>query len=152
MQVQAKSVEDIEHAVKTYGVTSDGSKMIQAETDNANESIVSEMYITWIPNNSAILSSDASHDIKNGTGQCCRVGTVSFCLCGHTLASHKPIIIGRKNSFIRPPTCAQCKRCYGFAYRPNLPEEVGQWWLPRRKDFNITDWRKVSLFLISFVC
>ena len=43
---------------------------------------------------------------------------------------------------IKPPTCksSSCRRCTGFSYCPTRPEEVGQWWLPRRKDFDVRGW------------
>ena len=31
--------------------------------------------------------------------------------------------------------------CKAFQFIPRRPEEVGQWWLPRRKGFNINTWK-----------
>jgi hypothetical protein len=52
---------------------------------------------------------------------------------------------GRNPGYLKPPACCQrgCN-CKEFRYVPCYPEECGQWWLRRRKDFNIVDWRKVS--------
>jgi hypothetical protein len=58
-------------------------------------------------------------------------------MCGHALSAHAPI--GPRT--LRPPSCGACARCPGFRYAPSRPEEVGQWWLPRRKDFNLKQWQ-----------
>lgn len=36
--------------------------------------------------------------------------------------------------------CNSCK-CQAFRFIPRRPEELGQWWLPRRKGFNVNTWR-----------
>ncbi len=66
-----------------------------------------------------------------------RIGPKSTCLCGHTWDQHKGI--GKHT--VRPPACT-CSRCPAFRYAPTRPEEVGQWHLPRRKDFNLKAWQE----------
>jgi hypothetical protein len=43
---------------------------------------------------------------------------------------------------MRPPQCGSCARCPMFRYAPSRPEEVGQWHLPRRKDFDLKAWQQ----------
>ncbi|CAE8630359.1 unnamed protein product, partial [Polarella glacialis] len=38
------------------------------------------------------------------------------------------------------PKCGSCG-CPGFRYIPRRPEEVGEWWLPRRRGFDVRLWR-----------
>lgn len=96
------------------------------------------MYCTWTPNPSCALTSAAYEGIQNGTSQCCRVGSKSVCLCGHSLARHESIKL--KSGYIKPPKCQNC-RCLSFSYCPERPEECGQWWLPRRKEFVLKEWQ-----------
>ena len=67
----------------------------------------------------------------------------SSCLCGHKLSDHKAVN-PRSKGFIIPPKCSKkgCS-CFHFNYAPERPEETGQWWLPRRKDFDVKSWQKV---------
>lgn len=69
-------------------------------------------------------------------------------MCGHPLKGHNPVNVSKKGGYIRPPTCRQhgC-HCKGFAYCPIRPEECGQWWLPRRRDFDIETWIAVRIIL-----
>ena len=94
-----------------------------------------QMYLTY--------NSPAAYEgIVNGTSQCCRVGSKSLCLCGHHLSIHLAVNVPKSASYIKPPSCQKC-RCGGFAYCPARPEECGQWWLPRRKEFTIPEWQEV---------
>ena len=116
--------------------------MIKNEIDAANESITSGLYVIWAPLPTCILTSAASDEIRNGIGQCCRVGTNSSCICGHLLQNHKQVVPSRSGGYNKPPTCLNCKKCKGFNYAPSHPEEVGQIWLKSRKDFNLSEWRQ----------
>ena len=116
--------------------------MMISEAAAANESILSGLYVSWSPNPSIRLTGGAFQGIKDGTDQCCRVGKQSRCLCGHSLALHKTGDVRNKSSYIKPPRCGACK-CSGYSYCPARPEECGQWWLPRRKEFDIKEWKKV---------
>lgn len=149
MGFAVSDVEEIESAIATHGVTPGGSAMMLSEVAAANESIGSGLYISWMPHPSCILTSLASDEIRNGTGQCCRVGSQSVCMCGHSLQSHKEVKVPKSAGYIKPPTCSSCRKCPGFNYAPSRPEECGQWWLPRRSDFNIAEWRQVCISDIS---
>jgi hypothetical protein len=64
---------------------------------------------------------------------CSRIGPTSLCFCGHSFQSH--------NSKLKPfqPPCTDCK-CDGFSFVPSRPEEIGEWWLPMRADFDERSW------------
>eukprot|EP01038_Epipyxis_sp_PR26KG_P006740 gene6740-9235_t len=138
MYQSVTSHSDIEHAISRYGVNPGGSSMIQAEHTVALESISSTLYITWNPHPSCLLTISASDEIRSGLGQCCRIGSSSVCLCGHSLSNHQNVKL--KFGYIKPPACTSC-RCKAYQYIPSRPEECGQWWLPRRKDFDLVSWR-----------
>lgn len=108
----------------------------------AQESIANGLYITWVPSAFMSIPASASDEIKSGIGQCCRIGSQSLCQCGHSFGNHQQPKVPKKG-YIKPPACVSCKRCKQFAYSPSYPEECGQWWLMRRRDFIIRDWRKV---------
>lgn len=139
---------DIEDAIATHGVTPGGSAMLKSEEKAARESLSSGVYIMWAPHPSkTTLTSAAFEGIRDGTSQCARVGADSLCLCGHSLSQHKKLTISKsRRGYIKPPVCAApgCRKCgsEGFSYCPSRPEEVGQWWLPRRKNFSLKDWVK----------
>ena len=80
------------------------------------------IYVTW--------RSDQAKD------DCFRVGTSSKCFCGHLFSSHDKIIQQKKTK----TSCQKCE-CKEFQFIPRRPEEVGMWWLPRRKGFNVNTWR-----------
>ena len=117
-----QTAQQVEQAFHDYGATPGGKAMMRAEMRAAEEAIASKIYITW---RSELTGAD-----------CCRVGSMSRCFCGRTLKEHAPI--NPRNP--QPPPCAAtgCKR---FEYVPSRPEEVGMWWLPRRKGFDVRKWR-----------
>ncbi len=51
--------------------------MIQNEIDAARESISSGLYVILARLPTCILTSTAADEIRNGTGQCCRVVSVA---------------------------------------------------------------------------
>lgn len=135
-------------AVQQYG-PSGGAACLQKENLAASESIESGLYITWIPQNTRdIINVEMRERYEHHHSQCCRVAMEAPCLCGHSLADHKPVN-PKSKGFIIPPKCAKkgC-HCFRYNYAPTRPEETGQWWLPRRKDFDLKSWRKVWLFSI----
>jgi hypothetical protein len=131
---------EIESAIEKHGVTPGGSYMMKAEAAAANESMNSGLYVTFSPHPSCSFTSAAYDGIKDGTSQCCRIGNKSICTCGHSLLNHQPVKL--RSGYIKPPTCLNC-RCGGYSYSPARPEECGQWWLPRRKDFILREWQQV---------
>jgi hypothetical protein len=127
----------IEGGLSVHGAAPNARANLVAELNAAQESVASGLYITWQPHPSAHLGPSAADEIKDGTGQCCRVGSASSCMCGHALSDHQPVN-PRSAGYIKPPKCT----CVGFNYAPAFPEECGQWWLARRGNFDISTWRK----------
>lgn len=139
----------------------------------ASFSTQSGLYITFRPSPYSELPPSADTELKEGKGQCARVGPLSLCRCGHTLENHAKIgeeinednneeqnIVDNNNikkykklklkkGFLKPPKCniKNCS-CNSYQYSPSHPEECGQWWLKQRKGFNIDDWRKVCLLIL----
>lgn len=139
-------------AIQQYG-PSGGVACLQRENLAATESIDTGLYITWIPQNIGdIINPEVRERYEIHHAQCCRVANTSPCLCGHPLADHKPVN-PKSRSFIIPPKCVKkgCS-CFRYNYAPGRPEETGQWWLPRRKDFDLKAWRKVSLPPLYHAC
>ena len=137
-------ISSIEHGITSYGIAPNSSRMLSNEIKASKESINNGIYITYIPTDTYQLTSLASDEIRNSIGQCCRISSSSLCICGHDLQNHDEVKSFKSSIYIKPPRCKQCShRCKGYNYIPSLPEECGQWWLSRRKDFNLEQWRKV---------
>lgn len=96
--------------------------MMDWEFTHANEAIDSGFYVTYYN--------------ENKKSECSRVGSSSLCFCGHFYRDHKQDAFKKK----RDTGCLNCL-CKSFAFIPQRPEEIGEWWLPRRKEFNIKTWR-----------
>ncbi len=152
MNLQPTDVEGIAGAIVKHGITPSAQRTLMAETFAAEESIASGLYVSWIAHPDCKLGPSAADEIKNRTGQCCRVSSKSICMCGHPLSGHDKVVGSKSGAYVRPPKCTQCKKCPGYSYAPVLPEECGQWWLSRRKDFNVVEWRKVGSRLHGFLC
>ena len=110
--------------IKEFGPSTGGAKMIDLEKFHADEAIKSGLYVTY------------TNTIKNL--ECSRIGSKSKCFCGHFYSNHK-LTITKKNQNINNP-CENCP-CKRFKWIPTRPEEVGMYWLPRRKDFKVSEWR-----------
>jgi hypothetical protein len=122
-------------------------EVINCQILAAEETVSTGLYISWIPHYSCVFTSDVADEIRDGKGQCSRVGSSSVCLCGHLLLHHNPAKVPKSSGYVKPPTCKNC-RCQGFSYCPTRPEETGQVWLLHRKDFNINTWQTVSSLLL----
>ncbi|CAH8580323.1 unnamed protein product [Heterobilharzia americana] len=68
---------------------------------------------------------------------CQRVCSTSRCFCGHLLNQHE--------KFTGKQTFLKCEQtgciCKGFKFIPNRPEEVGEFWLIKRRDFDRNTYR-----------
>ncbi|ESO07294.1 hypothetical protein HELRODRAFT_76370, partial [Helobdella robusta] len=69
----------------------------------------------------------------NQKWDCQRVASFSKCFCGHSLQQHD----SGSRTLCKYPNCS----CKHFAWVPSNPEEVGEFWLRRRKDFKENQWR-----------
>ncbi|CAB3995120.1 Hypothetical predicted protein [Paramuricea clavata] len=96
-------------------------KLFDPEREAALEAIETGIYIGW-------RCPEFKHD-------CIRVGKSSKCFCGHFLSEHSSY---HGNSVNVP--CRACE-CKAFAFVPARTEEVGEWWLQRRRNFDPSTWR-----------
>ncbi len=106
-----------------FGIAPGAKQMMTWEFQHADEAIKSGLYVTW--------RSPASKD------DCFRVGSNSRCFCGHMFTEHEIPLSHKK---VSKTNCSTCP-CKGFKFIPRRPEEVGMDWLPRRKGFNVLQWR-----------
>lgn len=97
--------------------------MLTWEFNHAKEAEASGLYITW-------RSEKATED-------CFRVGSESRCFCGHLFKAHSKEMTKKG---VMKTNCSTCD-CKNFKFMPRRPEEVGMYWLPRRKGFNVNTWR-----------
>ena len=105
----------LEALVEQYGPAPGGRAMMKAEAEAAAAAIASKRYAVYR---------------SAGTDFCARVGPRSRCFCGHDHKAHGAQGCGT----------AGC-RCRNFRWVPRRPEEVGEWWLPRRRGFQVQRWR-----------
>ncbi|XP_051890301.1 protein FAM221B-like [Pristis pectinata] len=68
---------------------------------------------------------------------CIRVGVKSKCFCGHLLAEHERFT----GTSVRVPCAVPGCQCRAFAFIPSRPEEVGEFWLRKRRNFDPSTWR-----------
>ena len=112
--IQATNIESIRNAVNRFGVAPGAQTMLNLEKVAAEFAISNGVYITW--------------RLPQSQQDCTRVGPGSKCFCGHFFEDHN---LSKKTN-----PCTSC-RCNSFKFIPQRPEEVGEWWLPRRKEFDI---------------
>lgn len=118
MQPQTRG--EVLAGVNQHGVAPGARKMIDSEEEAAQHAIDTGIYAVY----------------RNSTGQdCTRVGPSCKCFCGHLLSEHA--FVSRKSVY---PRCTSCA-CQAYQFVPRRPEEVGDWWLVRRKGFNVHTWR-----------
>lgn len=102
--------------------------MLDSEAEAAEAAISSGLYITY-------SSEERSRRDGKGPSECSRVGPSSRCFCGHSFSQHHFV---SKRDYA--PRCSQCD-CSHYAFVPSRPEECGEYWLVRRKGFNVHTWR-----------
>lgn len=118
--IQANNPGTILQCVQQFGPSIGARKMLEWEFKHAKEAIDSQIYVTY-------RSSDKE--------SCMRIGSFSRCFCGHLFKVHNKQV-GKK----LVTNCKDCD-CKHFEFVPRRPEEVGQWWLVRRKGFDVTKWK-----------
>ncbi|CEL95496.1 unnamed protein product [Vitrella brassicaformis CCMP3155] len=119
-QEEADYMEFLLAGVRQYGPAPGAKVMLENERTAANTAIETGQYAVW----------------RSCTGNdCFRIAPHSKCFCGHPLSSHE-----FKNSRALWPHCTMCE-CKAYAFVPTRPEEVGEWWLPRRPGFDVRTWR-----------
>lgn len=98
-------------------------KLFDPEREAALAATATGVYIGW-------RCPEFKHD-------CQRVGDMSKCFCGHLLGEHGSY---NGNSVQVPCKQGACK-CKAFSWIPSRPEDIGEFWFQRRRDFDVTKWR-----------
>jgi hypothetical protein len=112
-------------ALEKYGPAPGAQAMLNGERAAAQNALAVGVYVSW----------------RSRKGQdCTRVGPDSLCFCGHLYSSHGgPSNAGWKRNRM---TCDEHScTCVNFSFIPRRPEECGEWWLVRRKDFDIRSYQ-----------
>ena len=120
--IQANNEATILECVKMFGPAPGAKKMLTWEFIHARQAAESGVYLTW-------------RSTLNGQ-DCFRIGSFSKCFCGDLFKNHEKKVSGKKQI----TKCKDCK-CKEFKFIPRRPEELGQWWMPRRKGFDINKFR-----------
>ena len=115
--------------VKQFGVSQQTKVIMSREKAAAEMAVQDRVYGVW-------RNECARHEVNRDF--CSRIGPLHKCFCGHTLAEHGPVT--SKRGVMCAPKCSGCA-CDGFQFIPNEPEEVGEHWLARRKDFVPGSWQ-----------
>jgi hypothetical protein len=105
-------------ALSMYGPAPGSKELLERERAAAEHTLrLTRVYVTWRG--------------KDGS-ECTRIGPTSLCFCGHNYDGHEVNL--KKNVFPCRQSGCCCRR---FEYMPSRPEECGEWWLPRRRDFDV---------------
>lgn len=126
-QRHGTSESQIEVGIKRFGISSASRSMMDLEDEAARQAMADDIYVVW-RNESA--APPKSRDF------CCRVGPSHRCFCNHPRRSHA---VARRRGVTVFAACSECV-CECFLYVPNHPEEVGDHWLSRRKDWDPSKW------------
>jgi hypothetical protein len=114
--------EQVVEGVQKYGPAQGARKVLDLERLAAEEAEKDGVYKTFW------------NEAKKS--ECFRVASKSKCFCGHRLEQHRQKYLSKKMD----TGCEQCG-CKGYKWVPIRPEECGMYWLPRRKDFKVAEWR-----------
>ncbi|XP_070542281.1 protein FAM221B-like [Ptychodera flava] len=98
-------------------------KLFDPETEAATDAIKSGIYVGW-----------RCPEFK---WDCIRVSRQSRCFCSHLLSEHAPY----NGKSVRVPCKSGGCGCKAFAFIPGRPEDIGEFWFQRRRDFDPTTWR-----------
>ena len=109
--------DGMERALERFGPAPGGYDMMRREREAAQGAMASGIYGVW-------RSTTTNND-------CGRIGASSRCFCGAPFSEHRS----------KYPHSCVARLCERFRYIPQRPEEVGEWWLPRRKGFDVRKWR-----------
>ncbi|KAI8788982.1 protein FAM221B [Biomphalaria glabrata] len=98
-------------------------ELFDVETAAAIQAQKSGMYIGW-------RCPDFKHD-------CQRIFHTSRCFCDHKLSEHAQYHAKSVKVPCQVPGCS----CKAYMWIPNRPEDIGEFWLPKRPGFDATAWR-----------
>lgn len=107
-------------------------KLFQRETNAAIDAVETGVYIGW--------------RCPEFTWDCIRLDSASRCFCDHTLEKHEPFHKRiTASSGKQPKRFIKCLvtncSCKSFNFVPQRPEDIGEWWLPKRPGFDGSAWR-----------
>jgi len=124
--MQPKTPEAVLASLQQHGAAVGAKKMLVWEFKHAKQAISSKIYVT-------LYNMDKDYE-------CTRLGKFSRCFCNHLYAKHnlKKLKNGR---FGKNPCGEEGCKCENYLYMYRRPEEIGQYYLTRRKGFDVNDWR-----------
>merc|ERR1711874_728710 len=111
--MQPKTPEAVLAGLTQHEAAVGARKMMLWEFKHAKEALKTGVYVT-------LYNDYRKHE-------CTRLGKLSRCFCNHLYGKH-------------PCEEEGCK-CENYKYMFRRPEEIGQYFLTRRKGFDVTEWR-----------
>lgn len=124
--VQPKTPDAVLAGLSQHGASVGARKMMQWEFRHAKTSIQSGLYVT-------LYNQERQYE-------CSRLGKFSRCFCNHLYAKHK-LKKMKSGRFGKNPCQEEGCKCEHFKFMYRRPEEIGQYFLTRRKGFDVTMWR-----------
>lgn len=124
--------DEILFGLREFGVSEQSKTMLGREEGAAQLAAETGIYVVF----------RNEYATKTSRDFCTRVGPAHRCFCGHSLERHMEKL-GRpaRGGLVRPPPCAEAGcGCSAYRYIPNEPEEIGEAWITRRKDFLPGSW------------
>ncbi|KEG15083.1 putative protein-like [Trypanosoma grayi] len=128
-QKHATSEEQVLQGIRRFGPSAQSKKVLNRENDAAMMALKTGVYAVWRCEQPKLSGSN--------TDFCTRLGYQHRCFCNHSLEEHVPPKPSR--SRVPAPRCKLCG-CSGFNYMPNEPEEIGEGWLTRRRNWDPSQW------------
>ncbi|VDM18771.1 unnamed protein product [Hydatigera taeniaeformis] len=95
--------------------------LFDSEVVAVKEAISTGIYVSYRPTGTKYERQD-----------CLRVSSAGRCFCSHLLKDHNKFSATSRNTACTQPGCS-CRR---FLFAPGRPEDFGEFWLPKRRDFN----------------
>jgi len=124
--MQPKTPEAVLAGLNQHGAAVGAKKMMQWEFRHAKVALKTGIYVT-------LYNDDRKHE-------CTRLGKFSRCFCNHLYAKHKLKVL-KKGRFGKNPCEEEGCKCANYNYMFRRPEEIGQYFLTRRKGFDVNEWR-----------
>jgi len=126
--VQPKTPDAVLAGLTQHGAAVGAKKMMMWEFKHAREAIKSGIYVT-------LYNDDRKHE-------CARLGKLSRCFCNHLYGKHN-LQVKKGGRFGKNPCGEEGCKCEHYKYMYRRPEEIGQYFLTRRKGFDVTQWRPI---------
>jgi len=124
--MQPKTPDAVLAGLTQHGAAVGAKKMMLWEFKHAKDAIKTGVYVT-------LYNDYRKHE-------CARLGKLSRCFCNHLYGKHKLKVLKNGRFGKNPCEEEECK-CENYRYMFRRPEEIGQYFLTRRKGFDVTEWR-----------